>query len=112
MDVLRQAYPNVQEELLESTLVSVDLDVIDALELLRLSLGTPDDIENQSTVSSSNDHGFYETQPEVTKQNDGSVQAESSKDDVQSLQTQWKLTLGYAIANLGGNSCTISASYF
>jgi hypothetical protein len=82
MDVLKQAYPNVSEEYLESTLINVDLDVFDALELLRQTLGTSSDIENRSTVSSSGDDNIDGTQPEPTEQKTDTVQAESSKEDV------------------------------
>jgi hypothetical protein len=43
MDCLRQAYPTVPDHFLETALVMAELDVIDALGLLRLDFGDPSD---------------------------------------------------------------------
>jgi hypothetical protein len=43
MDCLRQAYPVVPDHFLESALVKAELDVIDALALLKLDFGEPSD---------------------------------------------------------------------
>lgn len=88
MDVLIQAYPHVSEEFLESTLVIADLDVIDALELLRLYIGTPGDPDKRGMIELSdddiswNDSDLYGPQPEPHEQKHETVQAENSKDDV------------------------------
>jgi hypothetical protein len=43
MDCLRQAYPAVPDHFLETALIKAELDVIDALGLLRLDFGEPSD---------------------------------------------------------------------
>jgi hypothetical protein len=61
MDCLRQAYPVVPDHFLESALIKAELDVIDALDLLKLDFGEPSDdgtnfvCVSEITVDSSDD---------------------------------------------------------
>jgi hypothetical protein len=87
MEVLQQAYPNILEGFLESALNDAGWDVIDALESLRLSLGTPTGPREQGTGSLP-DNGISlngGSRHWREKQRVEAIQPESSKDDVWSL---------------------------